>query len=338
MDAPAPPPLPCLGVFLAYWPWIGPGEQVELAEIADRGGLDALWVAEAWGQEVVATLGALSARTSRIALGTAVMQIPARRPATAAMAAATLQMLSGGRFRLGLGVSGPQVSEGWYEQPFDRPVSRTRRYVEVVRAALAGDELPPDDDVGGEMPRLKLLLPRDRQPPPIYLGALGPRAIDQCYAIADGWLPFIVGTDMLGERPRPDRPFDVSPVVPLAVAATVEEARDAVRPWLGFYFGAMGTPKKHFLIELAERQGLGASAREAQRCYLAGDRDGAGAVLADELIDATAIATTPDRVAGRLRELRSAGADSVISVPLGDRRAAVETLVAVRSSDVDIAP
>jgi len=320
-------------VFLAYWPWMTHDEQLRLAQIADVGGLDALWVAEAWGQEVVATLGWLAAQTTRIGLGTAIMQIPARKPATAAMAAATLQMVSNGRFRLGLGVSGPQVSEGWYEEPFDRPVARTRSYVDAVARALAGGTLRPERDPGvpQQHPSLRLLTP-PLDPPPIYLGSLGPRAIDQCFEIADGWLPFIVGTEMLSERPRPGRPFDISPLVPLAVADDVAAARDAVRPWLAFYFGAMGTPKKHFLIELAERQGLGASAREVQRRYLAGDRPRAAAALDDALIDSTAIATTPDLLTARLAELARAGADTVVAIPLGDRARAVEALVQATSA------
>src|SRR3954467_11495312 len=125
------------GIFVAYWPWFSPEEQVSLAVLADELGLDSVWVAEAWGQDAVSVLGALAARTERIALASGLLQIPARAPTATAMAAATLDVLSGGRFRLGLGVSGPQVSEGWYGVPFARPVSRTREDVEIVRAALA---------------------------------------------------------------------------------------------------------------------------------------------------------------------------------------------------------
>ena len=123
-----------IGLYLAYWPWFSPEEQIELARQADRAGLDSVWVAEAWGQDVVSVLGHLSAVTERIGLGSGLMQIPARTPAMTAMTAATLDTLSGGRFRLGLGVSGPQVSEGWHGVPFARPLARTREYVEIVRA------------------------------------------------------------------------------------------------------------------------------------------------------------------------------------------------------------
>jgi F420-dependent oxidoreductase-like protein len=318
--------IPKIGVFLAYWPWITAGEQRELAQLADRCGLDSIWVAESWGQETASTLGWLAGLTERIGLGSAMMQIPARQPTTAAMVAATLDVISDGRFRLGLGVSGPRVSEGWYGVPFARPLARTAFYVDTVRTALAGEEvvLPPapgGSDKAGKA--LRLLVTPVQERVPIYLGALGPKAIDQCYEIADGWMPFVVGTELLRERPRPPRPFDIAPLLPLAVADTVEEAHDAVRPWLSFYFGLMGTPKKHFLAEMAERYGHGESARDVQRRYLAGDRDGAARALTPALIDAAAIATTPDRLPSRLAELGAAGADSVIAAVLGDRTRAV---------------
>src|SRR5215216_2602903 len=125
------------GVFLAYWPWFSLAEQVELAVLADELDLDSVWISEAWGQDAVSVLGLLAGKTERVALGSGLMQVPARQPAATAMAAASLDVLSGGRFRLGLGVSGPQVSEGWYGVPFARPVTRTREYVEIVRQALA---------------------------------------------------------------------------------------------------------------------------------------------------------------------------------------------------------
>src|SRR5215212_2221418 len=168
--------------------------------LADDLGLDSVWVAEAWGQDAVSVLGFLAARTERVALGSALFQIPARPPTATAMAAASLDVLSGGRFRLGLGVSGPQVSEGWYGVPFARPVSRTREYVEVVRRALAREAplefsgreytLPMEGGTGLGKP-LKLLAGPVQKPLPIYLGAVGPKAVEQVGEIADGWLPFL---------------------------------------------------------------------------------------------------------------------------------------------------
>src|SRR3954447_14536387 len=177
------------GIFLAYWPWFSPAEQVELAVLADGLGLDSVWVAEAWGQDAVSMLGLLAGRTQRIGLGSGLFQIPARQPTATAMAAATLDVISGGRFRLGLGVSGPQVSEGWYGVPFQRPLRRTREYVEIVRAALARDgalefageewTLPLAEGGAGLGKPLKLLARPVQDRIPVYLGAVGPKAIEQ---------------------------------------------------------------------------------------------------------------------------------------------------------------
>src|SRR3954469_5951316 len=240
------------GIFVAYWPWFSPREQVSLAVLADELGLDAVWVAEAWGQDAVSLLGYLAARTERVALGAALMQIPARPPTGTAMAAVTIDVLSGGRMRLGLGVSGPQVSEGWYGVPFARPVSRTREYVEIVRAALArrgplsydGREyqVPLHGGPGLGKP-LKLLARPVQKPVPIYLGAVGPRAVEQVGEIADGWLPFMLDpgrADVLMEplgrglhkAGRTPADLDIAAAVPMGLAEDPGAARDAVRPWL----------------------------------------------------------------------------------------------------------
>ena len=191
------------GIFLAYWPWFSPPEQLELAALADELALDSVWVSEAWGQDAVSVVGLLAGRTERIALASGLLQIPARQPTATAMAAVTLDVLSGGRFRLRRGVSGPQVSEGWYGVPFGRPVSRTREYVEIVRAALArraplvheGREyaipLPPERGTGPGKP-LKLLAKPVQRPIHVYLGAVGPRAVELTDEVADGRLPFMV--------------------------------------------------------------------------------------------------------------------------------------------------
>src|SRR3954447_404849 len=229
-----------VGIFLAYWPWFSPEEQVELARLADSEGLDSVWVSEAWGQDAVSVLGHLSAVTERVALGSGLMQIPARTPAMAAMTAATLDAMSGGRFRLGLGVSGPQVSEGWHGVSFRRPLARTREYVEIVRRALAREQ--PLEFEGGEFrlplegsdlgKPLKLLTKPVRREIPIYLGAIGPKAIEQTAQIADGWMPFFLTEESLGAVRATERAIDVAPVVLVCVDSDVARARDLARPWL----------------------------------------------------------------------------------------------------------
>jgi F420-dependent oxidoreductase-like protein len=333
-----------VGLYLAYWPWLSLDEQLELAVLGDDLGLDSVWVAEAWGQDAVSVLGLLAGRTERIALGSGLLQIPARQPAATAMAAATLDVVSGGRFRLGLGVSGPQVSEGWYGVPFARPLVRTREYVEIVRRALerqgpleyAGEQwtLPLPDGLGRP---LKLLAKPVQPHIPIYLGAVGPRAIEQAGAIADGWLPFMLAPDQLEllsrgaeSAGRALEDIDVAPVLPLAVADDVATARDHVRPWLAFYLGAMGAREKNFYVESAGRYGHGDSARAVQERYLAGDRAGAAAALSDELIDEAAIAVDEDGLEDRLRRAFASRATTVLALPMGpDKHHAVQALAEV---------
>jgi F420-dependent oxidoreductase-like protein len=300
-------------------------------------------------------LGLLAGQTERVGLGSGLMQIPARAPTAAAMAAVSLDVVSGGRFRLGLGVSGPQVSEGWYGVPFERPLRRTREYVEIVRMALArktvkyeGAEwtLPLPDGLGQP---LKLLARPVQERVPIYLGAVGPRAVEQAGEIADGWLPFMLDPSDpaplleplergLAKAGRARSEIDVAPCVPMALSADVEEARDAVRPWLAFYLGAMGAPEKNFYVELAARAGHGESARECQRLFLEGSRDGAAAALSSELIDAMAIATTPAGLDARLSAFADAGADTLVVVPLGEREVLVRTLAEAMQGSANSAP
>ena len=332
------------GLFLAYWPWFSLEEQVSLAALADELGLDSVWISEAWGQDAVSVLGLLAGCTERVALGSGLLQIPARQPAATAMAAATIDVLSGGRFRLGLGVSGPQVSEGWYGVPFARPVTRTREYVEIVRQALARKTLEYEGREytlplpGGQGRPLKLLARPVQERIPVYLGAVGPKAVEQTGEIADGWLPFMVDprhADLLfapldrglqrAGRTRAD--IDVAAAVALAIDDDVARARDAVRPWLAFYLGAMGSREKNFYVELAERAGHGPAARACQDAMLSGHRDAAAAALSDELVDAMSVATTPAGLDGRLAALDACGVNTVVAVPLSaDRPGTVRML------------
>lgn len=338
-----------VGLFLAYWPWFTPQEQVDLAVLGDELGLDSVWISEAWGQDAVSVLGLLAGKTERIGLGTGLMQIPARQPTATAMAAASLDVLSDGRFRLGLGLSGPQVSEGWYGTAFARPLARTREYVEIVRLALArrtvaydGAEwslpLPADAPGASGLGRpLKLLAKPVQARIPVYLGSIGPRAVEQTGAIADGWLPFLLNPEQPEVLLDPLRrgaegagrtldEIDVAPVVPVAVADSDAQARDLARPWLAFYLGAMGAKDKNFYVELAARYGHGDAARRCQELFLDGDRAGAAAALTDELIDAATIATTPDRLAVRVARYEQAGADTLVIVPCGDKPAVVRAV------------
>ncbi len=329
-----------IGLYLAYWPWYSPEEQVELAKLADREGLDSVWVAEAWGQDAATVLGHLSAVTERIGLGSGLFQIPARTPAMTAMTAATLDTLSEGRFRLGLGVSGPQVSEGWHGVSFARPVSRTREYVEIIRKALAREgaleyegkefELPVEGTGLGKP--LKLLIHPPRADIPIYLGAIGPKAVEQTAEIADGWIPFFFNPERAEELLAPvrasGRDIDVSPAVLVCVDDDVAKARDMARPWLAIYLGGMGAKGKNFYVETAERMGHGESAAKVQELFMAGDRAGAAAAISDEIIDGSSLCCRPSELDDRLAEYERAGADTLLAMPFGDRPRIVEALAA----------
>jgi F420-dependent oxidoreductase-like protein len=327
-----------VGLYLAYWPWFSHEEQVALARQADRSGLDSVWVAEAWGQDAVSVLGHLSAVTERIGLGSGLLQIPARTPAMTAMTAATLDVLSAGRFRLGLGVSGPQVSEGWHGVRFARPLARTREYVEIVRRALAregpleyeGEEfrLPLD---GSELGKpLKLLARPVQERIPIYLGAMGPRSVEQAARIADGWIPFMFTPARAPEllAPFEGSGVDIAPVVITCLDDDLDRARDLARPWLALYLGGMGAKGKNFYVETAERFGEGDSARRVQELFMAGDRDGAARALSPGLIDGAAVCCRPGELDDRLAEFERAGATTFLALPFGDRARTVEALAA----------
>jgi F420-dependent oxidoreductase-like protein len=322
-----------IGLFLAYWPWFSAEEQISLARQADRSGLDSVWVAEAWGQDAVSVLGHISAVTERIGLGSGLMQIPGRTPAMTAMTAVTLDVLSGGRFRLGLGVSGPQVSEGWHGVPFSRPLARTREYVEIVRAALSREapleyegkefRLPVNGGSGLGKP-LKLLARPVQERIPIYLGSMGPKAIEQTAQIADGWLPSRFSAELA--EPFKGTDVDIAPVVMVCVDEDIDRARDLARPWLTVYLGGMGAKGKNFYVEAAERAGQGESAREVQRLWMEGDRAGAAAALTPELIDGSAICCRGADLDEHLARYERAGATTLLAMPFGDRPAIVDQL------------
>ncbi len=337
---------------LGYWPWVSYEEMLAMAAQADEAGIDGVWVSEAWGQDAVSILAILADRTERVGLGSALMQIPARPPTTAAMAAATIDVISGGRFRLGLGVSGPQVSEGWYGVPFSRPLARTREYVEVVRKAWArevvsyeGEEFqfPARGGTGLGKP-LKLMISPVQERLPIYLGAIGPRAIVQTGEIADGWLPaffnphdageLLAGLDEGLERSgRSREAIEIAPLVPVAVEEKLEDARNAVKPFIAFYLGGMGAKGKNFYVDLCEKYGFGAEANEIQDRFLAGDRVGAVNAVSEDILEIGSIAVPPDELEPKLRSYREAGADSLVAMVFGAGRSETIERLAAHGSD-----
>jgi F420-dependent oxidoreductase-like protein len=315
-----------LGLQLGY---DDPVSAVRLAEEADRLGFDSVWTSEAWGADAVTPLAWIAARTERIALGTAIMQMPARTPAATAMTVATLDHLSGGRVRLGLGTSGPQVAEGWHGQPWGKPLAKTREYVEIVRRALARQTVEhhgvhydiPYSGPGstGLGKPLKMILRPLRSEVPIYLAAIGPRNVALAAEIANGWLPIFFSPERFGEVHRPHleegftarggRPddFDIAPLVPVVVADDFEAARDFLKPLLALYVGGMGARDSNFYNRLACRYGFDAEAAEIQKLYLGGRKNDAAAAVPDALVDEIALVGDRARIADRLEAWRASG-------------------------------
>jgi F420-dependent oxidoreductase-like protein len=323
-----------LGLNVGYWGLgLSAGEQLRLVQEAERLGYDSVWAAEAYGSDAATVLAWLAAQTERIDVCSAIFQIPARSPAMTAMTAATLDQLSGGRFRLGIGSSGPQVAEGWHGQRFARQLQRTREYVEVVRQALARErleyrgetlELPLPDGPGKP---LKLMIAPVQERIPIYLAAIGPKNVTLAGEIADGWLPVFFSPEHVAEfRPlleegaaRAGRGldgFDIAPTVNVLVSDDVDAARDAMRPILALYVGGMGSRDKNFYNLLVQRYGFEDAAREVQDLYLEGRKDEAAAALPAELIDITTLAGPRDAVRERLRVYRDAGVGTLAVAPM----------------------
>ena len=345
-----------LGLNVAYWGLgLTAAEQLELVREAERLGYDSVWAAEAYGSDAATVLAWLAGQTETINLGSAIFQIPARSPAMAAMTAATLDQISGGRFRLGLGPSGPQVSEGWHGVRFARQLQRTREYVEVVRKALARErleyhgetiELPLPDGPGKA---LKLTIAPEQDRIPIYIAAIGPKNVTLVGEIADGWLPVFFSPEHVSEfRPlleegaaragRSLDDFDISPTVNVLVSDDIDSARDAMRPVLALYVGGMGSREKNFYNRLVQRYGFEDAAREVQDLYLEGRKDEAAGALPAELIDKTTLAGPADVVRDRLAVYRDAGVGTLQISPMAfdfdGRRAQLRQVAELASAAV----
>src|SRR5262249_9536330 len=236
-------------------PGTSPLEPIALAQEAERLGYGSAWAAEAWGTDCVTVLSWLGATTSKIKLGSAIMQIPGRSPANTAMTAATLDLLSGGRFLLGLGTSGPQVVEGWHGQPWGKPLGKTREYIEIVRAALRREVVEHDGEhygipydgpgATGLGKPLKLMQRPLRAAIPLYIAALGPKNVALAAEIADGWLPIFVAPERFGDAFGPSLAaappnFEIAATASVFLGDDVAALRDALRPHVALYVGGMG--------------------------------------------------------------------------------------------------
>jgi F420-dependent oxidoreductase-like protein len=325
-----------LGLNLGYW-GIGPAgeDALEVVRAAEDVGFESVWAAESYGSDVVSVLAWLAGQTKAINLGAAILQVPARPPAAAAMAGATIDKLSGGRFLFGFGPSGPQVSEGWYGVPYAKPWGRTREYIEVVREIIAR-EGPVDHQgehyqlpiPGGEGKPLKLNFHPERNRIPVFVGAIGRKSVEMAAEICDGWIPIFFSVDAFeqtwgehleagfakGGRQRSD--LEVSPSLQVAIDGDLEAAKAVVKAGLVLYFGGMGSRKTNFYVDLAHRFGFGEVADEVQKRFQDGDRAGAYEAVPDEIVEATSLVGTEAEVAERVERFRGAGIDRLIVSPV----------------------
>jgi F420-dependent oxidoreductase-like protein len=332
-----------LALNLGYWGSGNHQDNLQLAQEADRLGYASVWAAEAYGSDAPSVLSWIAARTERIGVGSAVMQIPARTPAATAMTAATIDSMSGGRFRLGLGVSGPQVSEGWHGVRFDHPLARTREYVEIVQLALSRRRLTysgahwtlPLPDGPGKALQLTVHPVRDRIP--LYLAAIGPKNLELTGEIADGWLAVFyapehaasaldrisAGRISAGQaaagQPAGDplAGFDVVPTVPVVIGDDVEMCADPIRSYAALYLGGMGSRDKNFYNQLAVRMGFAAGAAKVQELFLDRQHRAAAAAVPLAFIDQTSLIGPLARITERMRAYADSGV-TTLSVALLD--------------------
>jgi F420-dependent oxidoreductase-like protein len=340
-----------LGLNLGYWGAGNDADNLALAQEADRLGYAVAWAAEAYGSDAATILAWVAAHTQRIDVGSAVFQIPGRTPALTAMTAATLDALSGGRFRLGLGVSGPQVSEGWHGVRFDKPLGRTREYVQIVRTALRRETvrfegehwtLPLPDGPGKA---LKLTVHPVREHIPLYLAAVGPKNVELAGEVADGWLAIFFSPEHAGEplqrlrdgRARAGRTgadalagFDVVPTVPVVVGADLDAAAAPIRQYAALYVGGMGSREQNFYNQLAVRMGYEAAAAKVQDLFLDRKHREAAAAVPLEFIDRTSLIGPAERIRDRLQAYAAAGVTtlsiSTYASTLGERLATLRTV------------
>jgi F420-dependent oxidoreductase-like protein len=323
-----------LGVHIGYW---GLGltreDQLEIVQEAERLGYDSVWTAEAYGSDSATILGWIAGQTTKIKIGSAIFQMPGRSPAMTAMTAATLDQLSDGRMLLGIGSSGPQVSEGWHGVRFAKQLQRTREYIEVVRMALARERVQYDGETitlplpDGPGKALKLTIAPVQDSIPIYLAAIGPKNTALAGEIADGWIPTLLSPEHLPElrssleegaakAGRSLEHFDISPTVNVFISDDADKARDLMRPFIALYVGGMGSRDKNFYNNLVQRYGFEDAAREVQDLYLEGRKDEAAAALPADLIDLVTLSGPRDRVKERLAIYRDAGVGTLGITPM----------------------
>lgn len=316
-----------IGLQLGYWQAQPPDDIIGTAQRAERLGYDTVYTAEAWGSDAFTPLAYIAAHTEKIRLGTSVVQLSARTPTATAMATLTLDHLSQGRVILGLGVSGPQVVEGWYGQPFSKPLSRTREYIDIIRQVLAreapvtnnGPHYPlpySGEGAWGLGKPLRSITHPLRPDVPIFMGAEGPKNVALAAEIADGWLPLYYSPfrqEVYAESLKDaKKDFEIHQLVMCNVTDDIEAGLMPVKAMLGFYIGGMGAKKRNFHMELMARMGFEAEAHKIQDLFMEGKRAEATAAVPDQFADEVSLCGPVDRIKDRLQAWRETPVTSLL--------------------------
>jgi len=336
-----------IGVILPYEGGLPFADALEMTQRAEALGFDSVWIPEAWGTDAISLLGALAARTERIRLGTGIVNVFSRTPTLLGQTAATLDLISNGRFILGLGTSGHQVISGWHGMRFDRPLQRMRETVEIVRRVLRQERLRFEGEIFTLNQGLKLLARPVRETVPIFLATLTPAGLRLTGEVADGWIPTLFSPDHLDLfRPQLEAgaraagrsldSLEIAPYVPVLIDDDRSGARDAIRPWVALYVGGMGSRAKNFYNEVVQRYGFKDEARDIQELYLSGKKLEAIRRVPDTLVDAITIVGPPGYVRERIEAWSSAGVTLLLASVQGktqaDRLRTLQILAAAGSA------
>jgi F420-dependent oxidoreductase-like protein len=323
-----------LGLQMGYWGSGPPPNALDLVQEADRLGYDSVWTAESYGSDALTPLAWWGSRTEKVRLGTSLCQLSARTPTAMGMAAITMDHLSNGRFVLGLGVSGPQVVEGWYGQPFGKPLARTREYIQIVRDVVARKDVVTNDGPNYPLPYpggtglgkpLKPIVHPLRSEIPIIMGAEGPKNVALAAEIADGWFPiffspkamesFNTSMDEGFARPGARRnkdDFEVIAFAPTIIADDIEKAADAFRPYLALYVGGMGAKDANFHFDVFARMGYEEAAIKIQDLYLQGRKDEAAAAVTTSMVEDIALVGPVEKIRDDLEAWRDSRATTLL--------------------------
>jgi F420-dependent oxidoreductase-like protein len=329
-----------LAVALPYtdtpWP-----EVVEYVQEAERLGFEAVFVAEAYSYDAVSIMAALAVKTERIKIASGILNVFSRSPALLAQSAGALDMLSNGRFILGLGTSGPQVVQGWHGVPFEKPLQRTREVVEIVRMALRRERLVYDGQTVKLNMGLKLINHPVRSQVPIIIASLGPKNLEMTGEIADGWMPTLFDPGKmdvfrphleagLAKSGRSLDALEITPAVPVLLYDDIELCRQMIRPYVALYIGGMGSRERNFYNQLAQRYGYVEESKLIQDLYLSGDKAGAAAAVPDALVDATSALGNAEQIHASLKRFADAGVTMpVLGIGALDQESRLKTLEAL---------